>query len=158
MTMFSAGTSLQSDLSHLKNDYKLQDMVVASPARAGAYVAGMTISELIFSSPPIVILAVLFHFYVHVTSLQLGSIVAVMLLMFLTSVSIGYLLATISSDIVQSYAYTRVLSTVFSDDPSCVLSDSLHPVPVEVLCLPLSHDLRVGDSPERGGTRQGDHD
>ena len=56
MTMFSSGTSLQGDLSHLKNDYRLQDMVVASPARAGVYVAGMTVSELIYSSPAIAIL------------------------------------------------------------------------------------------------------
>ena len=34
MTMFSSGTSLQSDLSHLKNDFKLQDMVVGSPTPA----------------------------------------------------------------------------------------------------------------------------
>ena len=31
MSMFSAGVGLQADLSHLKNDFKLQDMVVSSP-------------------------------------------------------------------------------------------------------------------------------
>ena len=31
MTFFSSGIALQSDLSHLKNDFKLQDMVVSSP-------------------------------------------------------------------------------------------------------------------------------
>ncbi len=54
MTMFSSGTSLQSDLSHLKNDFKLQDMVVGSPTPAWIYVTGMAISELIYSSPAIV--------------------------------------------------------------------------------------------------------
>ena len=28
MTMFSSGTALQGDLSHLKNDFRLQDMIV----------------------------------------------------------------------------------------------------------------------------------
>jgi ABC-2 type transport system permease protein len=129
MTMFSSGTALQGDLSHLKNDYRIQDMVVASPARAGAYVAGMTISELIYSSPAIVILSVLFYFYVHVTAIQLGSIVAVMLLMFLTSVSIGFLLATISSDIVQSFAFTRLLSTLFTTIPPVYYPITFIPLP-----------------------------
>ncbi len=129
MTMFSSGTALQGDLSHLKNDYRIQDMVVASPTRAGAYVAGMTISELIYSSPAIVILSVLFYFYVHVTIIQLGSIVAVMLLMFLTSVSIGFLLATISSDIVQSFAFTRLLSTLFTTIPPVYYPITFIPLP-----------------------------
>lgn len=61
MTMFSSGTSLQADLSHLKNDFKLQDMVVGSPTNAAVYVTGMAISELIYSSPAIVILSLLFY-------------------------------------------------------------------------------------------------
>jgi ABC-2 type transport system permease protein len=129
MTMFSSGTSLQGDLSHLKNDYRLQDMVVGSPARAGAYVAGMTISELIYSSPALAILSVLFYFYVHVTPLQLLTIVGVMLLMFLTSVSIGFLLATVSSDIVESFAYTRLLSTLFSTIPPVYYPITYIPLP-----------------------------
>jgi ABC-2 type transport system permease protein len=129
MTMFSSGTSLQGDLSHLKNDYRLQDMVVGSPASAGAYVAGMTISELIYSSPALAILSVLFYFYVHVTPFQLATIVGVMLLMFLTSVSIGFLLATVSSDIVESFAYTRLLSTLFSTIPPVYYPITYIPMP-----------------------------
>lgn len=30
MVFFSSGIALQSDLSHLKNDFKLQDMIVSS--------------------------------------------------------------------------------------------------------------------------------
>jgi ABC-2 type transport system permease protein len=114
MTMFSSGTSLQADLSHLKNDFKLQDMVVGSPTSAGTYVAGMAISELVYSTPALVILAVLFYLYVPVQFPQLVGIVIVLLLMFLMSVSLGFALATISSDIVQSFAFTRLLTTLFS--------------------------------------------
>ena len=66
MTMFSAGTTLQADLSHLKNDFKLQDMVVGSPTSASVYVSGMAISELIYTSPALAILAILFGLFVHV--------------------------------------------------------------------------------------------
>src|SRR3989304_2625603 len=41
MSMFSAGVGLQADLSHLKNDFKLQDMVVSSPTTWLTYMLGM---------------------------------------------------------------------------------------------------------------------
>ncbi|HEY3419955.1 MAG TPA: ABC transporter permease [Methanomassiliicoccales archaeon] len=114
MTMFSSGTSLQADLSHLKNDFKLQDMVVSSPTSASVYVVGIAISELIYSMPAIAILSTLFFFFVPVTLVQLGGIVVVLALVFVTSVSLGFALATLSSDIVQSFAFTRLLTTLFS--------------------------------------------
>jgi ABC-2 type transport system permease protein len=114
MSMFSAGTSLQADLSHLKNDFKLQDMVVGSPTKASVYVAGMAISELIYASPALAILSILFAMFVHVELVAVLGIVAVMLMMFLMSISLGFALATFSSDIVQSFAFTRLLSLLFT--------------------------------------------
>ncbi len=114
MTMFSSGTSLQSDLSHLKNDFKLQDMVVSSPTSAAVYVAGMAISELVYSLPAIIILSALFSIYVHVQLAQAIGIIVVLGMMFLMSIALGFALATITSDIVQSFAFTRLLTTLFS--------------------------------------------
>lgn len=114
MTMFQAGTFLQADLSHLKNDFKLQEMLVSSPTGPGTYVAGMALSELVYSSPALVILAVLFALYVPVTLLQAVGILIVLLLMFVTSVSLGFALATASGDIVQSFAFSRLLTVLFS--------------------------------------------
>ena len=51
MTFFSSGISLQSDLSHLKNDFKLQDMIVSSPTSSTLYMAGMTLAEIVYSIP-----------------------------------------------------------------------------------------------------------
>ncbi len=129
MTMFNSGTALQGDLTHLKNDFRLQDMIVGSPTKAGVYVAGMTISELIYSSPAFAILAVLFTLYVHASPLQTMAIVAVMLLMFLTSVALGFLLASISSDIIQSYAFSRLLSILFSTIPPVYYPITFIPLP-----------------------------
>lgn len=133
MTMFSSGTSLQSDLSHYKNDFKLQDIVVGSPTIPSVYVAGMAVSELLYSSPAIAILIILFGFFVHATPLQVLGIAAVMVLMFLTSVSLGFALASISADIVQSFAYTRLLSTVFSTLPPVYYPITLIPLPFRYL-------------------------
>jgi ABC-2 type transport system permease protein len=114
MTMFSAGTSLQADLSHLKNDFKLQDMVVGSPTSAFVYVGGMALSELIYTSPALAILALLFGIFVHIEFAMVLGIIIVMLLMFLMSISLGFAFATFSTDIVQSFAFTRLLSLLFT--------------------------------------------
>jgi ABC-2 type transport system permease protein len=89
-------------------------MVVGSPTSASVYVAGMAISELIYSSPALAILAVLFGLFVHVELAMVLGIVIVMLLMFLMSISLGFAFATFSSDIVQSFAFTRLLSLLFT--------------------------------------------
>lgn len=114
MSMFSSGLSLQADLSHLKNDFKLQDMIVSSPATWQVYLAGMAISEIVYSLPALLVLSVLAYFFLALTAIQIVEFTAVLALMFLSSISIGFMLSTISSDIVQSFAYSRLLTTLFS--------------------------------------------
>ncbi len=117
MSMFSAGMSLQSDLSHLKNDFKLQDMLVSSPTPAILYVLGMSLSEITYNIPALATLAILAAVYIHPAWAQTLTIIAVLLLMFLTSIVIGFMLSTISSDVVQSFAFQRLISTLFSTVP-----------------------------------------
>ena len=117
MSMFSAGMSLQGDMSHLKNDFKLQDMVVSSPTKWQNYVIGMAASEIVYSLPALAVLAVLAAFYLPLSVLGSLQLIAVLLLMFLASIALGYTFATFSSDIVQSYAFSRLLSTVFATLP-----------------------------------------
>jgi ABC-2 type transport system permease protein len=133
MSMFNNGVALQADMSHLKNDFKLQEMVVSSPASAGAYVTGMALSELIYTSPALAVLTLLAFFFIHVGPLQLLSLVAVLMIMFLTSVSIGFTLATLSSDIVQSFAFSRLVSTLFSTLPPVYYPITFIPYPFRYL-------------------------
>jgi ABC-2 type transport system permease protein len=114
MSMFQSGMSLQGDLSHLKNDFKLQDMLVSSPASPVIYVVGMAASEVIYNLPALAILAALGAIYIHPSALQALELTAALLLMFLTSITIGFMFATLSSDIVQSFAWSRLLTTVFT--------------------------------------------
>ncbi len=60
LTMLSVGTGLQSDLTHYRHDLKFQDIVVASPVEAPVYVAGMALSELVYSLPGLAVFVVLF--------------------------------------------------------------------------------------------------
>jgi ABC-2 type transport system permease protein len=133
MTMFQAGGFLQSDLSHLKNDFRLQEMVVASPTRAGVYVTGIALSELIYSSPAIIILSVLFGLYVHTSLLNILGIVAVLMMMFVTSVALGFALGTMSTDIVQSFAFSRLITTLFSTLAPVYYPITFLPEPIRTL-------------------------
>ncbi len=146
MTMFSAGTSLQADLSHLKNDFKLQDMVVGSPTSASVYVAGMAISELIYTSPALAILAVLFGLFVHIELVMVLGIIIVMLLIFLMSISLGFAFATFSSDIVQSFAFTRLLSLLFTTLAPVYYPITLIPMPWRYLAYlsPTTYAAEIG--------------
>jgi len=133
MSMFSAGVGLQGDLSHLKNDFKLQDMVVSSPTTWQIYMFGMAISEIVYSFPALIVLIVLAYYYMHLNALGTLSLLGVLLLMFLTSVAIGFTLSTFSTDIVQSYASSRLVSTLFSTIPPVYYPITYIPLPYRYL-------------------------
>ena len=133
MSMFSAGVGLQGDLSHLKNDFKLQDMVVSSPTSWQTFMFGMAISEIVYAFPALVVLVVLAHYYLQLSIIGAVSLVGVLLLMFLTSVAIGFTLSTFSTDIVQSFAFSRLISTLFSTIPPVYYPITYIPLPYRYL-------------------------
>jgi ABC-2 type transport system permease protein len=135
MIFFSSGIALQSDLSHLKNDFKLQDMVVSSPTSAKLYMGGMALAEIVYSLPGIVILVALAAIYIQPDLLQIATLTAVLALMFAVSVAIGFMLSTFSSDVVQSYAFSRLLSLLFATLPPVYYPISLVPYPFNYLAL-----------------------
>lgn len=117
MTMISSGTSMQQDLSHLKNDFKLQDMVISSPTSARMYLLGMALSEIVYFLPVIAVLAVLTALYISASAWGYIQIVMVMAIMFIFSVSLGFILSTYTSDVVQSWAFSGIVSTLLSALP-----------------------------------------
>lgn len=133
MIFFSSGIALQSDLSHLKNDFKLQDMVVSSPASARLYMGGMALAEIVYSIPGIVILIVLTGIYLRPSLLQIAILSIVLLLMFAISVALGFMLSTFSNDVVQSYAFSRLLSLLFATLPPVYYPITYIPAPFNYL-------------------------
>jgi len=133
MSMFSAGVGLQSDLSHLKNDFKLQDMVVSSPTTWQTYMFGMAISEIVYSLPALIVLVALAHYFMDLSAVGALTLAGVLFLMFLTSVAIGFTLATFSTDIVQSFAFSRLISTLFSTIPPVYYPITYIPTPYRYL-------------------------
>ncbi len=132
-SMFSAAVALQGDLSHLKNDFKLQDMVVSSPTTWEIYMFGMALSEIVYSLPALVVLTVLAYYFMNLSIVGVLALAGVLLLMFLTSVSIGFTLSTLSTDIVDSYAFSRLISTLFSTIPPVYYPITYIPLPYRYL-------------------------
>jgi ABC-2 type transport system permease protein len=129
MIFFSSGIALQSDLSHLKNDFKLQDMVVSSPTSAKMYMGGMALAEIVYSIPGIAILIALAAIFIQPSLIQIAVLTAVLLLIFAVSVAMGFMLSTLSSDVVQSYAFSRLLSLLFATLPPVYYPITLVPYP-----------------------------
>jgi ABC-2 type transport system permease protein len=138
--------SLQGDLSHLKNDFKLQDMVVSSPTPWQIYVLGMATAELVYSIPAFIVLGILGAIYVHFSIFQLLEFLAVLGLMFASSIAVGYTFATFSSDIVQSFAFSRLLSTLFSTVPPVYYPITYIPKPWQYLAYlsPTTYAAQLG--------------
>jgi len=133
MIFFSSGIALQSDLAHLKNDFKLQDMIVSSPTSSRLYMGGMALAEIVYSVPALVILIVLAGIYLQPSLIQIAILSIVLLLMFAVSVAIGFMLSTFSSDVVQSYAFSRLLSLLFATLPPVYYPITYVPSPFNYL-------------------------
>ncbi len=133
MTMISAGTSMQQDLSHLKNDFKLQDMVISSPTSAVIYLAGMSLSEIVYSLPALAVLVVLAAIYIHTTILGVIGMAAVIGIMFTFAVALGFVLSTLTSDVVQSWAFAGIVSTILSALPPVYYPITYIPAPWQYL-------------------------
>jgi ABC-2 type transport system permease protein len=133
MVFFSSGIALQSDLSHLKNDFKLQDMIVSSPTSSRMYMSGMALAEIVYSLPALIILIALAGIYLHPNLIQIAILSIVLILMFAISVAIGFMLSTFSSDVVQSYAFSRLLSLLFATLPPVYYPITYVPSPFNYL-------------------------
>ncbi len=133
MTMVTSGTSLQGDLTHLKNDMKLQDMLVSSPVSPIIYIAGMALSEIVFSIPNIVVLGLLAVVFIHMSYVSAAIIAAVMLLTFAFSVSLGFFISTISRDIIEGWAFMGLISMLLATLPPVYYPITYIPLPFRYL-------------------------
>lgn len=128
-TFVSGGLGIQSDLAHLKNDFKLQDMVVSSPTGAGTYILGMALSNLFFLLPSLIVLLILAFIFIQASLLGALEIAVVLILMYIFATVFGFFLSTISTDIMQSWAYAGILSIVLTTIPPVYYPITYIPLP-----------------------------
>jgi ABC-2 type transport system permease protein len=90
---------------------------------------GMALSEIVYSLPALVVLVLLAYYFMNLPGLGVLVFVGVLLLMFLSSIAIGFTLSTFSTDIVQSFAFSRLISTLFSTIPPVYYPITYIPLP-----------------------------
>ena len=129
LVMVSNGISIQGDLTHLKNDMKLQDMLVSSPVSPAMYIAGIALSELVFSIPDLVVLSILAVIFIHLSAIAALTLAAVMLLTFMFSISLGFFISTISRDVIEGWAFMGLISMVLSTLPPVYYPLTYIPLP-----------------------------
>jgi ABC-2 type transport system permease protein len=131
--MIGAGTSLQMDISHFKNDFKIQDMVVSSPTTQFTYMAGMALSEIVDTLPALLVLGVLALLFVKPTLVQAAIILFVMLMMFMFSASLGFIFSTFTTDIIESRAYLGIFSLILTTIPPIYYPITYIPKPFQYI-------------------------
>lgn len=114
LTMLSAGTGLQSDLTHYRHDLKFQDIVVASPVEAPIYVAGMALSELVYSLPGIAVFVVLFFAEGYATPTSVVVVAGVLLLVWAFATALAFTLATYFEDVRETFMFSPLISLLLT--------------------------------------------
>jgi ABC-2 type transport system permease protein len=94
---------------------------------------GIAISEIVYSIPALAVLTVLAYYFLVLHAVGIIEFIVVLLLMFFASMAVGYTLSTFSSDIVQSFAFLRLLSTLFSTIPPQYYPITYIPLPFRYL-------------------------
>jgi len=127
LTMLSAGTGLQSDLTHYRHDLKFQDIVVASPVEAPVYTLGMALSELVYSLPGLAVFVVLFVLYGLANPLSISVLLGVMLLVWGFATALAFTLATYFQDVRETFMFSPLISLVLTVLPPVYYPLSLLP-------------------------------
>jgi ABC-2 type transport system permease protein len=114
LTMLSAGTGLQSDLTHYRHDLKFQDVVVASPVEAPVYVAGMALSELVYSLPGVAVFILLFVAKGYATPEVAVVVGGVLVLVWAFATALAFTLATYFEDVRETFMFSPLISLLLT--------------------------------------------
>jgi ABC-2 type transport system permease protein len=128
-SMISGGVTLQIDLSHIKNDFRLQDMLISSPTSAFTYMLGMAMAALTNALPALTVLSILSFLFIHASPVGALTVFVVISLMFAFSVALGFMLSTFSTDIQQNRAFVSILTVVLA---------TIAPIYYPITYIPLS--------------------
>jgi ABC-2 type transport system permease protein len=128
-SMISGGVNLQIDLSHIKNDFRLQDMLISSPTSAFTYMLGMAMAALTNALPALAVLTILSFLFIHASPFGALTVLGVISLIFAFSVALGFMLSTFSTDIQQNRAFVSILTVVLA---------TIAPIYYPITYIPLS--------------------
>lgn len=133
LTMLSIGTALQTDMSHYRQDLKLQDLIVASPVEAPVYVAGMALSELVYSTPGVLVFVVLWVVNGWATLAGALILFSVLLLVWAFASAIGFTFATYFADVRETFVFSPLISLALTVLPPVYYPISYLPAAIRPL-------------------------
>lgn len=107
MALVGYGLALGQDISFYKTEYKIQDVFVASPVSPLTYMTGLSLSQLLFGFPALVVLAGLALFFGTINSIPL--LISTIFLIWGSMSAMGFFL---SSHMLHMRNATQVISFV----------------------------------------------
>jgi ABC-2 type transport system permease protein len=93
MALVGYGLSLGQDISFYKNEYKIQDLFVASPVSPITYMVGLAISQILFGLPALLVLLSLATLFLS-SSIFIPLLIITTLLVWGSMSSMGFFLST----------------------------------------------------------------
>jgi ABC-2 type transport system permease protein len=112
-TAIFTGNGMMNDCAYLRLERQLQQVFVASPVRPLSYVLGMALSELAFAAPAIVLFIGILGLVTPFGWASLLGLVGVVLLTWLLSTALGFLLSTFFRQLREIWPIaTLVFSTI----------------------------------------------
>ncbi|MGA7924329.1 MAG: ABC transporter permease [Thermoplasmata archaeon] len=114
LTVLSIGTSLQSDMTHYRHDLKLQDVMVASPLEAPVYVAGLALSELVYSLPGMALFVALWIVHTPPSGADIATVIGTLLLVWAFASALGFTLATYFEDVRETFVFAPLISLIMT--------------------------------------------
>ncbi|MFZ0358058.1 MAG: ABC transporter permease, partial [Nitrososphaeraceae archaeon] len=93
MALVGYGLSLGQDISFYKNEYKIQDVFVASPVSPITYMVGLAISQILFGLPALLVLITLATFFLS-SSIYIPLLLVTVFLVWGSMSSMGFFLSS----------------------------------------------------------------
>lgn len=93
MALVGYGLSLGQDISFYKNEYKIQDVFVASPVSPITYMIGLAISQILFGLPALLVLITLATFFLS-SSIYIPLLLLTIFLVWGSMSSMGFFLSS----------------------------------------------------------------
>jgi ABC-2 type transport system permease protein len=93
MALVGYGLSLGQDISFYKNEYKIQDVFVASPVSPITYMVGLAISQILFGLPALLVLITLATFFLS-SSIYIPLLLVTIFLVWGSMSSLGFFLSS----------------------------------------------------------------
>ena len=127
MTVAQQGLILGADLTVFKIDHKFQAISVASPVSSFTYMFSIALSELVFSIPPVLVLLLIIS-RAGIGAFSILEIIAVVLLAWVTTSSIGFFLSTYVLNTRTAFITVTFISTLISILPPVFYPLAILPV------------------------------